>query len=72
MVEVKVKARVRLPQLPNFLLFAGDESKDMKLDVADASDESLQQIGEQWTKALIEHARSRRVKHEGLPEGRSE
>lgn len=58
--RITVTATVTLPRPPNFLRYGDEQS----IDVADITDESLQQIGEAWTKALLEHAEKRRSQRE--------
>lgn len=65
-VTVYVKSSVKLPRLPNFLILDDDAGK---IPVEALSDESLGQIGEMWTEALIEHARRRREEPDTLSEG---
>lgn len=62
MTKLMVHADVRLPALPNYLLF---EDGSGKLDVADTTDESLQRMGEAWTAALIAKAQTRREELRG-------
>lgn len=56
MITVAVKAKIKTPQLPNFLLAEDGQ----KIPIADVADADLNLIGEQWTKELIELARQRR------------
>jgi hypothetical protein len=55
---IHVRAFITLPRLPNFLLCEGGGS----MDVADITDESIKEIGQQWTEALLAHAQERRNK----------
>lgn len=60
---VTVKASVKLPNLPNFLIISETPegaSAPGTIDVADITDEALRQLGKEWTEALVEHARLRR------------
>lgn len=53
MVELEVKARVRVPKVPNFILY---EQSDGKISVGDLTDEQLAEIGELWTQDLLKRA----------------
>ena len=53
-IEAKLKSRaVELPRVPNFLK-VGDEIRP----VSDFDEESLQAIGVEWTKRLIERSKN--------------
>jgi hypothetical protein len=55
--EIRVTFPAALPSLPNFLRSTRD---GVVLDIADASDESLREIGAAWTEELVAHAQRRR------------
>lgn len=48
---------VKMPTVPNFLRF---KDIDGAISIADVPDQQLQEIGERWTKALLEKARELR------------
>jgi len=60
-VGAALEATVKVPIAPNFLRVVGDEEDDQPVDVADVSDGELRRLGEAWTEALIENARSRAI-----------
>lgn len=61
-VPVKITAEydVEVPETVNFLRVPTKGRGNKTIDVADVSDETLREIGERWTEALIENARERR------------
>ena len=56
-VTISVLANVGVPHLPNYL---HSDPCERSLDVADVGDDDLNSIGMAWTRALIEHAATRR------------
>lgn len=50
---VTVTADVRIPRVPNFLLYDDDQ----KLPLDAVSEEDLRRIGAAWTEALVERSR---------------
>ena len=63
MVKVKTEAEIHLPAMPNFLSYgdASETGKHRRIDVADIDDSGLNAIGEEWTAALLAHAKRRRA-----------
>lgn len=66
-IEVKVAYKIKLPSVPNFMSFEKPPARwqdgwkaDSGIDVAELSDETLREVGAQWTEALLENARKRR------------
>ncbi len=58
---ISVVAEVRIPRVPNYLLFGDPLDKESgKIDVADVTDASLHEIGRIWTEELIANAAKRR------------
>ena len=57
-VTLLARRRVRVPQVPNFIL---DEPGGIAVDVADVYDEELKRLGIEWTNALLAHAAQRRL-----------
>lgn len=55
----KVYAEINLPRLPRRLLFAGGAQR---ISIADVTDESLRQLGAEWTEALVALANEMRAK----------
>lgn len=56
MTIVTVKATVKIPTVPNFLISDGD----MKFPLSAFTDEGLREIAAEWTKNLIENANRQR------------
>ncbi len=52
--RVRVKAEVRLPAVPNFLLMAGGGEP---LCLCDVPERELRRIGRAWVEALVERSR---------------
>jgi hypothetical protein len=48
---------ILLPTLPNFVR---TPKRDVAVSICDLSDAQLRQLGDSWTKALIEKAQSKR------------
>ena len=48
-----------LPMLPNFLRMA-PPNQDFTVDVATLNDDTLRELGREWTEALVAHAAARR------------
>lgn len=57
MATFSIKAHIDIPRPPNF--FRLSDSKQ-SMSIADFTDEGLEEIGKQWTVALIESARKKR------------
>ena len=57
-VTLLAQRRVRVPQVPNFILSDPDGTS---VDVADFDDEQLKRLGIEWTNALLAHAAQRRL-----------
>lgn len=57
--KLTVSADVEVPRVPNFLRFANAEGT---ISIADITDESLRELGAEWTEALIAHATELRKK----------
>lgn len=53
MSDVIVKVHLETPRVPNFLRVCEHEAT---VSVADVPDEALREIGESWTRKLIENA----------------
>jgi hypothetical protein len=55
-----MKPTIKIPQTPNFvqLVLSGAQ---VSVSIADVSDEDLENLGEEWTAALLESARKKRV-----------
>lgn len=58
----RIEVDVELPSLPNFVKVGGNS-----IDIADVSEETLRQIGAEWTEALVANARLRRDIQERQP-----
>jgi len=56
MTILTVKATVRVPTVPNFLLSDGD----MKFPLSAFDDNALRQVAAEWTKNLLERAAEQR------------
>ena len=56
--------RVETPRIPNFIRLKAD-GVDVMIPVADCTDTQLEQIGQSWTKKLIELASKRRAQKRG-------
>ena len=55
---IKVRAKIEVPRVPNYILYDGG-----KFQVGELSDEDPRRIGVAWTEALIERAHEvRKVK----------
>lgn len=56
-----IKKKLQLPRLPNFLRVEGMEGT---VDVAELDDETIMELGKEWTMSLIQHAANRRKNQE--------
>ncbi len=53
---IKVRAKIDVPRVPNFILYNGG-----KFFVGELDDEDLRRIGVAWTEALIARAQQQRI-----------
>lgn len=56
------KQSVRLPRIPDVICISGSKES---IPLADLSDDELQAIGEEWTRAMIRKAHKRREESKG-------
>lgn len=56
MKTINVTAQVEVPRVPNFLLM----SDGQKIPISAVTEEGLEEIGKDWTLALINRAREQR------------
>ena len=59
---LSLKAKVKVPMVPNFLRMSSLFYQSV--DVANCTDEELEELGKWWTKELINNATKRRKKNE--------
>ena len=57
-MKKKIEVDVEIPMTPNFIQVA--KNPYQVVPVQDFTDEELQEIGEEWTRKLIEKANTRR------------
>ncbi len=51
---------IRTPLVPNFVFIEVNGVEIGSVSIAEVSDEDLKEVAERWSKALLEHAQSRR------------
>jgi len=62
-IKTSTEQYMKLPAVPSWLISVNDGGTT--IHIADVSDEQLQMIGEEWTKALIRKAECRRKWKQG-------
>jgi len=61
-----MKVMLRTPSLPNYLFIEVNGQEVGNISVGDVSDDDLKEVAERWVKALMEHARKKRLDKAGL------
>ena len=61
---MNVTLSVKTPRVPNFILMKVNGA-NVSFPIADCTDAQLEQIGQSWTKKLIELASKRRAQKRG-------
>jgi hypothetical protein len=56
-ITVKTELEIMLPSLPNFVRTA---NKDVVMPINELTTDQLKELGDQWTKALIDKANKKR------------
>ena len=57
-IMVETQMEVVLPSLPNFIR---TPHKDVSVPIEDLTEDQLREIGKEWTEALIQKSRQRRM-----------